>query len=247
MLRLTRRESPVELVGLHSHIGSQIFDLSSFNEAIEVLGPYLDKAQLSELCIGGGLGVAYTSGDLGAPSITDWAHFVRLACRIAGLPNTVHVTAEPGRAITATAAITCYTIGTIKSVPVAAPAARSLVTATRRYVSVDGGMSDNPRPSLYDSSHEVFLPRDAGAHRPVAATIVGKHCESGDILVQDGRIPRDTVVGDVLATAVTGAYGYAMASSYNKALRPPVVFVDQGSYRVVARRETYKDLLRLET
>jgi diaminopimelate decarboxylase len=245
-LRLARRESPVEVVGLHTHVGSQVFDLSAFNEAIEVLAPFLDKAGLAELCIGGGLGVAYTAGDIGVPSITDWAHAVRLACRTAGVSDSVHLTAEPGRAISASAAVTCYTVGTIKSVPIAATAATRSEAGTRTYVSVDGGMSDNPRPALYGSSYEVFLPRDPAARRPLAATVVGKHCESGDILVRDGRLPSDTVVGDLLATAVTGAYGYSMASSYNMALRPPVVFVGQGSYRVVTRRETYKDLLRLD-
>jgi diaminopimelate decarboxylase len=245
ILRLTRRNSPVELVGLHAHIGSQIFDLLSFKKEIEALGPFLDRAGLSELCIGGGLGVAYATEELGAPSITDWGHALRSACLSAGLPSSVHLTAEPGRAITASSAITCYRIGTIKSVSVGSTA-MPFDTGTRTYVSVDGGMSDNPRPALYGSAYEVFLPRDVAARRPMAVTVVGKHCESGDIVVRDGRLPKDAAVGDVLATAVTGAYGYAMASNYNMALRPPVVFVSDGSYRVVTRRETYKDLLRLE-
>jgi diaminopimelate decarboxylase len=246
ILRLTRRNSPVELVGLHTHIGSQIFDLSSFNDTIQLLGPVLDRAGLRELCIGGGLGVAYETRELGAPSITDWALAVRSACRSAGLTNSVHLTAEPGRAITASAAITCYTIGTIKSVSIGPAAAMPFDAGTRTYVSVDGGMSDNPRPALYGSTYEVFLPRNVAAWRPMATTVVGKHCESGDILVRDGHLPNDTAVGDVLGTAVTGAYGYAMASNYNMVLRPPIVFVSEGNYRVVTRRESYKDLLRLE-
>jgi diaminopimelate decarboxylase len=135
----------------------------------------------------------------------------------------------------ATAAITCYRVGTIKPLP-----------NYRTYVSVDGGMSDNPRPVLYGSGYEAFLPRAVTAPRPQIVNVVGKHCESGDVLVRDARVPADLAVGDILATPVTGAYGHSMASNYNKVRRPPVVFVRDGRARVVVRRETYDDLLHLE-
>jgi len=146
------------------------------------------------------------------------------------------VTAEPGRSIVAAAGVTLYRVGTIKDVP-----------GHRTYVSVDGGMSDNPRPVLYGSGYEAFLPRCPDAERPMRASVVGKHCESGDLLVPDACLPADTAVGDVLATPVTGAYGHSMASNYNKVPRPPVVFVAGGRHRVVVRRETFDDLVRLDT
>lgn len=232
--RLRHADSPVELVGIHAHIGSQVFDLSSLEDAIGVLAEFFLPLDLDELCVGGGLGVGY-DGDRRAPTIGEWAAAVRRACRRSGIPDEVRVTAEPGRAIAATAAITCYRVGTMKAVP-----------GGRLYVSVDGGMSDNPRPALYGSRYEAFLPRRTAAPRPRAATIVGKHCESGDVLVADGHLPDDVAVGDILTTPVTGAYGYAMASNYNRVPRPPVVFVHNGRYRTVLRRETLRDLLRLD-
>ena len=131
--------------------------------------------------------------------------------------------------------MTCYSVGTIKEIP-----------GVRTYLSVDGGMSDNPRPVLYGSGYEAFLVRATDAARPRSVTIVGKHCESGDVIVRDGRVPGDVTVGDVLATPVTGAYGHSMASTYNKVPRPPVVFVRDGVTRVVVRRETLDDLLALD-
>ncbi len=232
--RLSGPGSPVELVGLHCHIGSQIFEVSSFERTLEVLAPFFLPLGLPELVIGGGLGVAYVAGEE-APSITEWAGALRRAAERVGIPASVRITAEPGRSIAAAAAITCYTVGTIKPLP-----------GIRTYVSVDGGMSDNPRPVLYGSGYEAFLPRETDAPRPFVATIVGKHCESGDIVVRDARLPADLAVGDILATPVTGAYGHSMASNYNKVGRPPVVFVRDGSAKVVVRRETYEDLLALD-
>jgi diaminopimelate decarboxylase len=142
------------------------------------------------------------------------------------------VSAEPGRSIVAAAAVTLYTVGTIKELP-----------GIRTYVAVDGGMSDNPRPVLYGSGYETFLPRAVEADRPSMVTVVGKHCESGDLLVRDGAVPADLRVGDVLATPVTGAYGVSMGSNYNKVPRPAVVFVRDGDARLVVRRETDDDLL----
>jgi diaminopimelate decarboxylase len=245
--RLQRVSSPVDLVGLHAHIGSQVMGLSTMERIVDVVAPILLETRLKELCVGGGLGVAYIAADEDAPSFGEWAQTVRRACRKAGVPPSVRVTAEPGRSIAASAAITLYTIGTIK--PVATQGTGSTNSSDeggRTYVSVDGGMSDNPRPALYGSRYEAFLPREASACRPFAVTVVGKHCESGDVLVRNAHLPIDATVGDVLATPVTGAYCHSMASNYNKLLRPPVVFVNDGSYRVVARRETYRDLLRFD-
>jgi diaminopimelate decarboxylase len=178
--------------------------------------------------------VAYVEGEA-APTIAEWATTVRAACANAGIAERVKLTAEPGRSIAAQAGITLYTVGTIKPLP-----------GIRTYVSVDGGMSDNPRPVLYGSGYETFLPRATDASRPLAATLVGKHCESGDLLVRDANLPADLAVGDILATPVTGAYGHSMASNYNKVPRPPVVFVKDGDARVVVRRETFADLTRLD-
>jgi len=225
----------VKLVGVHAHIGSQIFRVESFADEVDALVGFFAPLQLGELCVGGGLGVAYVAGEI-APSISAWARKVHDACRKAGLPAGVRVTAEPGRSIVATAGLTLYRVGTIKELP-----------GLRTYVAVDGGMSDNPRPVLYDSGYEAFLPRAVAAARPRAVRVVGKHCESGDVVVADARVPADTAVGDVLATPVTGAYGYSMASNYNKVPRPAVVFVHDGTARVVVRRETDEDLVRLDS
>jgi diaminopimelate decarboxylase len=135
----------------------------------------------------------------------------------------------------AAAAITLYRVGTVKEVP-----------GYRTYVSVDGGMSDNPRPVLYGSGYEAFLPRETDAPRPRSVRVVGKHCETGDVIVSEGFVPADLAVGDILATPVTGAYGHSMASNYNTVPRPAVVFVADGAARVVVRRESLDDLLRLD-
>jgi diaminopimelate decarboxylase len=178
--------------------------------------------------------VAYVEGEAG-PSITEWAAAVRSAAAAAGLSPDIRLTAEPGRSIVAAAALTCYTVGTIKEIP-----------GVRTYLSVDGGMSDNPRPVLYGSGYEALLVRAADAARPRTVTVVGKHCESGDVIVRDAQVPEDVAVGDVLATPVTGAYGHSMASTYNKVPRPPVIFVRDGTARVVVRRETFEDLMALD-
>ncbi len=226
-------QSPgLELVGIHVHIGSQVFVADFFHQAIDVLAPFVNEHGLPELSIGGGLGVAYVEGEE-APTIAQWGRSVLDACRAAGI--TAKVSAEPGRSIVASAAITAYTVGTIKDLP-----------GVRTYVAVDGGMSDNPRPVLYGSGYEAFLPRAPFADRPRNVTIVGKHCESGDVLVRDARLPADVAVGDLVATPVTGAYGHSMGSNYNKVTRPAVVFCAQGDARLVVRRETVDDLLRFD-
>jgi diaminopimelate decarboxylase len=232
--RLRRAGSPVDLVGIHAHIGSQVFLLASFEKAVATLADFFLPLGLPELCVGGGLGVAYVDEET-APTITEWAAAVRAAATAAGIGEGVRVTAEPGRSVVAAAAITCYTIGTIKELP-----------GIRTYVSVDGGMSDNPRPVLYGSGYEAFLVRAAEVARPRTATVVGKHCESGDVIVRDAQVPDDIRVGDVLATPVTGAYGHSMASTYNKVPRPPVLFARDGRVRLVVRRETLDDLLTLD-
>ena len=231
-VRRVQATPTLHLAGIHVHIGSQIFLLHSYAKAVEVLAEFVGPLELEELCLGGGLGVPYVTGEESA-SIREWADTLKSACAAAGID--VHVTAEPGRAIAAAAGMTLYRVGTIKDIP-----------EVRTYVSVDGGMSDNPRPVLYGSGYEAFLPARTNAPRPRVVTIVGKHCESGDIVVRDARVPADIAVGDVLCTPVTGAYGHSMASNYNKVPRPAVVFVRDGEARVVVRRETYDDLVRLD-
>ena len=224
-----RESDALELMGLHFHIGSQVFSVENFLAGLAAVAPFVISAGLPELVVGGGLGVAYVEGDE-APSIEEWGSAILKGCAELGI--TARVSVEPGRAISASAAITVYEVGTIKE-----------VAGIRTYVAVDGGMSDNPRPILYDSGYEAFLPRAPRADRDLGIRLVGKHCESGDILVKDGRLPSDVRVGDLVATPVTGAYGHSMGSNYNKITRPPVVFVSNGKARVVVRRETYDDLL----
>lgn len=224
-----RRERSLELVGVHAHVGSQVFDVTSFAKTVDVLADFVGEVGVETLSIGGGLGVPYVAGE-SAPSITEWGSAIHQAIVSCGMD--VKVSAEPGRAVVARSAVTLYTAGTIKEIP-----------GVRTYVSVDGGMSDNPRPVLYGSGYEVFLVRSADADRDMEIRLVGKHCESGDVIVWDGRVPSDLVLGDILATPVTGAYGHSMGSNYNMVLRPPVVFVKDGDARLVVRRETYEDLL----
>jgi diaminopimelate decarboxylase len=226
------RSPSVELAGFHAHVGSQVFAVDNFARVADVMAELARPYDLPLLTLGGGLGVAYVEGE-SAPSITEWARVLRKAVDESGL--TARLLVEPGRAIVASAAITVYTVGTIKD-----------IAGVRTYVAVDGGMSDNPRPVLYGSGYETFLPRAVDADRTRPVRVVGKHCESGDLLVRDGLVPGDVSVGDLLATPVTGAYGHSMGSNYNKVPRPAVVFVTDGQARVVVRRETYDDLLHLD-
>ena len=163
-------------MGLHAHVGSQVFEVANFEKVIEVLAPIFNPLGLEELCIGGGLGVAYVEGEESS-SLVEWGKAIQRACKAGGI--TARITAEPGRSIIASAALTLYTVGTIKDIP-----------EVRTYVSVDGGMSDNPRPVLYGSGYETFLPRAASADRPKTIRLVGKHCESGDLLVATASSPR---------------------------------------------------------
>lgn len=221
-----------ELVGFHCHIGSNVFAVESFAKAAEVMARFAESYKLPELTLGGGLGVAYVEGEE-APSITAWGSVLLDACAALGV--TANVSVEPGRSIVASSAVTLYTVGTVKAIP-----------GIRTYVSVDGGMSDNPRPVLYGSGYEIFNVDRVAAERPMTARVVGKHCESGDVLIFEAHMPAATKVGDIVATPVTGAYGHSMASNYNKVPRPAVVFVADGTSRLVVRRETYADLVRLD-
>ncbi|MGH8999643.1 MAG: diaminopimelate decarboxylase [Acidimicrobiia bacterium] len=235
----------MRLAGLHCHIGSQIFVLDSYARAAAVVAGLAAAIEdgcgpVEEVNLGGGLGSAYETGD-DPPSVADYADAltgaVDAAWAGAGLDRAPRprLSVEPGRSIVASAAVTLYRVGTIKHIP-----------GVRTYVSVDGGMSDNPRPAMYGSRYEAFVPTRARASRPLLATVAGKHCESGDVVVRDANLPDDLAIGDLLCTPATGAYGYAMASNYNKVLRPAVVFVSGGDARVVVRRETFDDLMALE-
>ncbi|MCU1372400.1 MAG: Diaminopimelate decarboxylase [Ilumatobacteraceae bacterium] len=224
-----RASDAVELVGIHAHIGSQVFVAGFFEQAVQALAPFVNETGLPELSIGGGIGVAYIEGEE-APSITEWGEVVRAACAEAGI--TARVSAEPGRAIAAAAGITVYRVGTVKDVP-----------GIRTFVAVDGGFIDNPRPALYGSGYETFAPARVTADRTEVVRLVGKHCESGDVIVPEAKVPPGTAVGDLIATPVTGAYGRSMGSNYNLLPRPAVVFAADGQARLVIRRETEADLL----
>ena len=221
------------LHGVHAHIGSQIFELEGFRKSMDVLRSFTQHDDFDELCVGGGLGVAYVEGE-SAPTITQWASAMRAAAKESGLREDVRLLAEPGRAIVAQAGVTIYTVGVVKPV------------TQRTYMAVDGGMSDNPRPVLYGSGYEAFDVDRPTAKRPQRVRLVGKHCESGDVLIDEAFLPEQTRAGSLVATPVTGAYGYSMASNYNRVPRPAVVFVRDGEAREVLRRETFEDLARLE-
>ncbi len=241
----------LELVGLHSHIGSQIFDPSGFEVSAHRLVLLLksviaDHPRLAQsvttLDLGGGLGIAYTSADTPPPvdamakSLTE---IVERECQAAGLV-VPRIAVEPGRAIVGPGTVTLYEVGTIKDVSLDGG-------VVRRYVSVDGGMSDNIRTALYDADYTVVLASRSSDAPAARCRVVGKHCESGDIVVRDCYLPSDLAVGDLLAVAATGAYCYAMASNYNRLPRPPLVAVTDGGSRQLLRRETDDDLMLLET
>jgi diaminopimelate decarboxylase len=233
----------LELIGIHSHIGSQIFDTSGFEVAAHrVVGLLKDVrdehgVELPEIDLGGGLGIAYTPDDDPrepqdiAKSLGD---IVSRECERAGL-GVPRLSVEPGRAIVGPTAFTLYEVGTVKP-----------LDGLRTYVSVDGGMSDNIRTALYDAEYSVALVSRASDAEPMLARVVGKHCESGDIVVRNAFLPADLAPGDLVAVPATGAYCRSMASNYNHVARPPVVAVRDGEARVIVRRETEEDLLRLD-
>jgi diaminopimelate decarboxylase len=241
----------LRLVGLHSHIGSQIFEVDGFELAAhrvigllrEIVGEFGPEktVQLSTVDLGGGLGISYLPPD-DPPPVAELAAklsaIVSNESAAVGLP-TPRLVVEPGRAIAGPGTITLYEVGTVKDVDVSA-------TAHRRYVSVDGGMSDNIRTALYDAQYDVRLVSRASDASAAAARIVGKHCESGDIVVRDTWVPGDLRPGDLLGVAATGAYCYSLSSRYNMIGRPAVVAVRAGQAHLVLRRETVDDLLSLE-
>ncbi|MEU1779985.1 MULTISPECIES: diaminopimelate decarboxylase [Streptomyces] len=233
----------LELLGIHSHIGSQIFDTSGFEVAahrvVGLLRQVRDEhgVELPEIDLGGGLGIAYTADDDPREPheiAVALREIVTRECGAAGLA-VPRISVEPGRAIVGPTAFTLYEVGTTKELP-----------GLRTYVSVDGGMSDNIRTALYDADYSVALVSRVSTAEPMLSRVVGKHCESGDIVVRDAFLPADVAPGDLLAVPATGAYCRSMASNYNHALRPPVVAVRDGGARVIVRRETEEDLLRLD-
>jgi diaminopimelate decarboxylase len=237
----------LRLLGLHSHIGSQIFDTSGFEVAARrVLSLHARVAdelgvELPELDLGGGFGIAYTSQDdpQSPQELADGLRaIVEHECRARGLA-VPRLSVEPGRALVGPAMCTLYRVGTVKDVALDAG-------ATRRYISVDGGMSDNIRTALYDADYACTVASRASAGPPILSRLVGKHCEAGDIVVKDEFVGADVTVGDLVAVPGTGAYCRSMASNYNHVPRPPVVAVRDGSAQVVLRRETEDDLLRLD-
>jgi diaminopimelate decarboxylase len=240
-------EPSLELLGLHSHIGSQIFDTSAFEVAARrTLGLHAAireerGVELPELDLGGGYGIAYTTQDdpmSPAELAAGMAEIVGHECRAVGV-SVPRISVEPGRAIAGPAGFTLYEVGTVKQVELDAGASRT-------YVSVDGGMSDNIRTALYDADYSCTLASRRSDARPVLARVVGKHCESGDIVVKDEFLPADVRPGDLIAVPGTGAYCRSLATTYNHVPRPPVVAVADGKARVIVRRETEDDLLRLD-
>ncbi|MDV3353231.1 diaminopimelate decarboxylase [Leptolyngbyaceae cyanobacterium CCMR0082] len=235
------QQSSLVCVGLHAHIGSQIFELQPHEDLSAVLVTWMEAAKrhglpISELDVGGGLGIRYTETD-DPPSITDWAQVVCenmvKACQEANvaLPKLI---CEPGRSLIGTACITAYTIGGQKTVP-----------GIRAYAAVDGGMSDNPRPITYQSLYRVLAANKMSAPLSETVTLAGKHCESGDVLIHDAQLPV-LVAGDIVAIPATGAYNYSMASNYNRVPRPAAVLVKNGEASLIVERETDADLIRYD-
>jgi diaminopimelate decarboxylase len=226
-VRRVRVSNHLNLVGIHAHIGSQIFELEPYVKTIHLLADFIDF-ECRLLNVGGGLGIAYTSEDEPV-SIEDYVD-VKVRGVQRAFDPVPRVLIEPGRSLVGNAGVTAYTIGTIKEIP-----------GVRTYVAVDGGMSDNMRPMLYGARYEATIadrPESPSTH---VCTVAGMHCESGDLLIKDVALS-EPQVGDILVTPVTGAYGYAHANNYNGVPRPPVIFCKDGTARVVVRRETYEDL-----
>ncbi|HQY99246.1 MAG TPA: diaminopimelate decarboxylase [Propionicimonas sp.] len=237
----------LNLLGVHSHIGSQIFDTNGFEVAarrtLKLFAQFREATgiELSELDLGGGFGIAYTKEDdpaSAAELAAGLRDIVAHECAGFGL-TTPAISIEPGRAIVGPAGLALYRVGTVKPVDVGGG-------LSRRYVSVDGGMSDNIRPALYAAEYSAALANRNSAAEPVVSRVVGVHCEGGDILVRDEFLPADVAVGDLLAVPAAGAYSRSMASNYNHTPRPPVVSVKDGRVSVMVRRETLDDLLALD-
>jgi diaminopimelate decarboxylase len=238
-----RSHKHLQFLGLHSHIGSQIFAVEGFVEAakrlVSLQAELLKGGPVPEMNLGGGFGVAYTPADSPlaieevAKAITD---AVADECKKFGIPIPV-LAYEPGRAIVGPAGITIYNVGTTKDVLVGEDA------SVRKYVSIDGGMSDNARPALYGADYSVTLASRESDAQPALSRVVGKHCESGDIVVKDAYLPEDVAPNDLLAVATTGAYCFSLASNYNYLARAAVVAVADGKVDLIVRSETEEDLL----
>jgi diaminopimelate decarboxylase len=235
----------VELIGIHSHIGSQLLDMDKMLEALDAMAGFavpqfgsggVADGCFKELSIGGGLGVAYVESQH-APTISAWGKTLRARWDVLqkryGL--NARLVAEPGRAIAAQAAVTVYEVGSIKE-----------VAGGQTYVAVNGGFSDNLRPMLYGGSYTTFMPSRTDAPRPNTVSLVGRYCESGDVIVPSAQVPDGLKVGDYVATPVTGAYGYSMAAPYHRVPRPAVVFAANGDARVVIERESVEHMLALD-
>ena len=242
-LRRANEAGNCTLRGVHAHIGSQIFELSAFDLAVERIARFLATArddfgfEAHDLNLGGGFGIAHTSDEMTpdpAESVSRLITAVEREFTARSLPIP-DVYVEPGRATVGASMVTVYRIGTIKKIP-----------GVRTYVSVDGGMSDNIRPALYDAVYEARLANRMEASPGPRVTVAGKHCESGDILIREVHLPADVSVGDLLVIPATGAYTYAMANNYNRVPRPPIVMVADGQATEIVRRETYDDLLKLD-
>lgn len=242
-LRRAQQVSSAELVGVHAHIGSQIFELAAFDLAVQRLALFLRQAkdelgfEARELNLGGGLGIAHTKDEMTpdpAASVSRILEAVEREFTDLGLAKP-DVFIEPGRSLVGSSAVTIYRVGTVKKIP-----------GVRTYVAVDGGMSDNIRPALYGARYEAFLANRMDAPAGPRVTVCGKHCESGDILIRDVHLPEDVAEGDLLCMPATGAYTYSMASNYNRITRPPIVLVDDGKAIQIVRRETLDDLLKLD-
>ena len=242
-----RNEPSLNLVGLHSHIGSQIFQSDGFAQAarklIGLLARYKDayREELPELDLGGGYGIAYVPGETSLDPmqvLSELAAVVKSECLSQGI-DLPKISIEPGRAIVGPSTITLYTVGTTKMVELDGG-------TSRRYIAVDGGMSDNIRPALYGAEYMAIIANRLPLGPTLNSRIVGKHCESGDILIREIELSADTQIGDLLAIPATGAYGRSMASNYNHTPRPAVVAVIDGKARVIVRRESVADLLSLE-
>ncbi|MGH2662114.1 MAG: diaminopimelate decarboxylase [Actinomycetota bacterium] len=241
-LRRALEMDDLEVRGIHLHVGSQLLDARPYGAALDVALDFLAEArdatgyEARVLDLGGGMGTAYTDEDPLPPEALgrDLQSRLDKGCADRGL-SVPELVVEPGRAVTSGAALTLYRVGTIKDVP-----------DVRTFVAVDGGMSDNIRPALYGARYTLALASRAGAAGPRRVTVVGRHCESGDVLARDVDLPADLSPGDLLAVASTGAYEYAMASTYNRVGRPAVVLVSAGHARLIARREGYDDLARLD-
>ena len=242
-----RTHSSLELRGFHAHIGSQILETESFEisaqRLVALLAKYRDEysVELPELDLGGGYGIAYLPGEVNldpASTMKALAEVVSTQCAAHKL-SIPRISIEPGRAIVGPTMFTLYEVGTVKDVTLENG-------ANRRYVSVDGGMSDNLRPALYDAQYFAALANRRSSAPKVSSRVVGKHCETGDIVIREIDLENDIVPGDLLATPATGAYGRSMATNYNHVPRPPVIAVKDGKARVILRRETEADLLGLD-